>query len=64
MLDLPDMETRKRLGVHAQFKAFYYKKSNALLFIESSEWQARKIVEISKRPVFCTDINKMLLSPR
>lgn len=58
MLDVPDKETRQRLQLHARFKASVYKNSNALLFIESSERQAREINELTNMPVYCTDNNQ------
>ena len=52
MMDLPDMKTRQRLGNHADFKADIYGKSSAVIFIESNIVQAKKIFEITKRPVY------------
>lgn len=55
MLDLPDAETRRRQGAHGAFKGEYYKSSPERLFIESELGQARKIAEISGKPVLCMD---------
>lgn len=50
MLDLPDAATRQRLGIHARFKAEYYRNSDATLFIESERQQATDISQISGKP--------------
>jgi len=55
MMDVPDKETRKRFGSHAKFKADTYKRSGAILFIESSYKQAKEIGNITKKPVFCVE---------
>jgi uncharacterized HAD superfamily protein/hypoxanthine phosphoribosyltransferase len=56
MLDLPDKETRMKLGNHAIHKAKHYlENKNAILFIESSKYQSDKIFEISKKPVFSVE---------
>jgi orotate phosphoribosyltransferase len=46
----------------AQFKAEVYERTNAWLFIESSLPQARQIAEITHRPVFCTEVWRMIYS--
>jgi len=51
MLDLPDAETRRRLGAHGRFKGEYYRDCRASLFIESEYAQARQIAAISGKPV-------------
>ncbi len=51
MLDLPDAETRRRLGAHGRFKGEYYRDCRASLFIESEYPQAQKIAGISGKPV-------------
>ena len=58
MLNVPDKETRQRLNLHAPFKAQVYMNSNAGLFIESNDGQARYISEVTNKPVYCTDSNK------
>lgn len=52
MLDLPSAAERRRTGAHASFKAEIYKKSDAILFIESEDNQAMEIADLSNRPVF------------
>lgn len=42
-----------------KFKADYYRKTNAVLFIESCPKQAERIAQLSKKPVFCFE-NKTL----
>lgn len=55
MMDYPDMKTRKARGNHAEFKAEIFQKTSALLFIESSKFQAQKIANISGKAVFCVE---------
>ncbi|MBQ8672529.1 MAG: phosphoribosyl transferase [Bacteroides sp.] len=56
MLDLPDMEARRRANCHASFKAQEYSRSiNNLLFVESSRKQAIEINRITGKPVLCTE---------
>jgi uncharacterized HAD superfamily protein/hypoxanthine phosphoribosyltransferase len=57
MLDLPTKEKRQELNCHGKFKASVYenKKLSSILFIESSEKQAKEISNLTKLPVFCTD---------
>ena len=42
-----------------EFKANYYKNDNALLFIESEDWQARRIYELTGKQVLCTTTNRL-----
>lgn len=60
MLDMPDGESRKRWGKHGEYKGEVYRRSDACLFIESSVSQAFKIADISTKPVFAVDENKMI----
>ncbi len=54
MLDLPDAETRRRLGVHAKFKADAYDSfPGAHLFIESNPGQSLEISQRTGRSVLC-----------
>jgi uncharacterized HAD superfamily protein/adenine/guanine phosphoribosyltransferase-like PRPP-binding protein len=55
MLDLPSKAERQRLGVHGSFKADFYRKSDAILFIESEHQQAVKIAKLSGKPVLCVE---------
>ncbi len=55
MLDLPDAETRRKLGVHAAYKAEVYGKRSEILFIESNRDQAAEIARLTDKPVLCTD---------
>lgn len=58
MQDLPDLETRQRLGSDATFKAGVFEKSDKFLFVESSAWQAQTIASTTGKAVFCTDNHK------
>lgn len=57
MLDLPNKAERQRLGAHGSFKAEFYRKSDAILFIESEHEQAMKIAKLSGKPVLCVETN-------
>jgi len=59
MLNLPSKEERLKLGAHAEHKANAYKKSGLELFVESDPKQAFDIHQITKKPVFCVNNNKM-----
>ncbi len=54
MLDLPDAAARQAANAHAAFKASVYRKSDAILFIESNPNQAREIARASQKAVVCT----------
>lgn len=60
MLDLPSGESRRRWNKYGAYKGEIYKRSNAILFIESNIFQACEIADISMKPVLATDINKMV----
>ncbi|WP_165225474.1 phosphoribosyltransferase family protein [Affinirhizobium pseudoryzae] len=59
MLDLPSAEERRRQGAHGSFKAEYYRRSDAILFLESELPQARKIAQISRKPVLCLETHTL-----
>ncbi|MGO6728298.1 hypothetical protein ELI54_29060 (plasmid) [Rhizobium ruizarguesonis] len=61
MLDLPTATERRRRGIHAGFKAAFYRQSDAEIFIESSLRQATEIASISNKPVLCTETHQMVL---
>lgn len=61
MLDLPTKAERQRLGAHRAFKAEFYRKSDATLFIESEYEQAETIARLSGKPVLCTETNQICL---
>lgn len=54
MLDLPSAAERRAAGNHGRFKGEYYRRSDAILFIESEPWQAVEIARISGKDVLCT----------
>jgi uncharacterized HAD superfamily protein/hypoxanthine phosphoribosyltransferase len=61
MLDLPSKEARQLAECHASHKANYFKKSHELvLFVESDLSQAREIVKLTGKSVYCMDSNVML----
>ena len=55
MLDLPDAETRRKLNIHAAYKADVYGKRGEILFVESNRAQAEEIAQLTDKPVLCTD---------
>lgn len=60
MLDLPTAEERRRLNIHAKFKAEVYAKHPLTrLFVESEAEQALEIMKISGKPVYCIETNEM-----
>lgn len=61
MFNAMSYEERQQTGVSSeQYKGFFYKNNNKYqLFVESSDWQAQRICEISRKPVYCTDSNKL-----
>ena len=56
-------EQRRKMGDHAERKAMTYakgyKSKKTILFIESDEKQAKRIAQITKKPVLCTDVMRM-----
>lgn len=59
MLDLPNKEARIAAKAHGKHKANFFKKSDAVFFIESDEKQAIEICQLSGKPVYCVNSNKM-----
>lgn len=51
---------RRAAKAYGTLKAEIYRKTGALLFIESDPRIAREIAEIAKRPVFCYEARKMV----
>ncbi|ASY60200.1 phosphoribosyltransferase family protein [Sinorhizobium sp. CCBAU 05631] len=62
MLDLPSKEERQRLAAHGRFKAEFYRRSDAVLFIESEHDQAVNIAKLSGKPVLCIESQQMISS--
>lgn len=60
MLNMNTREERLKWGKHGEFKGWVYKNSNTVLFVESSLSQAKKIVKIAKKPVFCVETHSLL----
>ena len=59
MSDYKDPKERARSGAHHKKKANVYATCNAQLFIESDVGQAKKINELTGKPVYCVDNNTM-----
>ncbi|HXV30423.1 MAG TPA: phosphoribosyltransferase, partial [Sinorhizobium sp.] len=60
MLDLPSKAERQRLAAHGRFKAEVYRRSDAILFIESERDQAANIAKLSGKPVLCIETQEMI----
>lgn len=60
MMDYPDRRARQRAGRQAQFKAEIYKRTGAMLFVESNPGLAREIAQLSGRPVFALTTNQVM----
>lgn len=60
MLDLPDKQSRIKWGKYGEYKGEEYKKSEYVLFVESSLKEAKKIKEITGKTVFCTEIMNII----
>lgn len=60
LLDLPDKPARLSWGKHGEYKANYFRKSNCILFIESSYYQAQTIANISGKSVICLETNELM----
>lgn len=60
MLNFKNKEERIAWGKHGVYKGEYYKKSDNILFIESSLGEAKDILRVSGKPVFCTENFEML----
>ena len=60
LLNMPDAISRRKWGKYGDYKAAEYNRSNYLFFIESSLNEAKRIKEITKKPVFCIQINSIL----
>jgi len=60
MLDYPDKKSRVESGATHWHKGNYYKKSKAVLFIESSYNQAVSIANVSGKPVYSMEGNTLV----
>lgn len=59
MMDFPDKESRVKSKSHANYKAKVYENSRALLFIESSLWQASEIARLTGKDVLCMETREL-----
>ena len=61
MFNAQSREERNSSGVSPeQMKAAVYKADEgAMLFVESDDWQAQRICQMTKKPVLCTKSNKL-----
>ena len=56
----PTAAARREAADHGQYKARVYKRLGAPLFVESDVRQAVVIANESGKPVYCTDVRRML----
>jgi orotate phosphoribosyltransferase len=59
MMDVSSKQERIASKRHAEFKADIYRKTDSVLFIESSSRQADQIARITRKPVFCLENRKV-----
>ena len=61
MFNAQTWDERFRSGISSEkYKADFYKSHPEYrLFVESDDYQARRIAEISKKPVYCVQTNKV-----
>jgi orotate phosphoribosyltransferase len=60
MMDYPDMAARRAANAYAPFKAEIYRRTDALLFVESSPTLAGEIARLSGKSVFCVATRRMI----
>jgi orotate phosphoribosyltransferase len=60
MMDYPDMAARRAANAYASFKAEIYRRTGALLFVESSPTLAGEIARLSGKCVFCLETRTMI----
>jgi orotate phosphoribosyltransferase len=60
MMNYATKDERIAAGSHAEFKAQVYKRTEALLFVESDREQAGAIARLSGWPVFCYTTREMV----
>jgi orotate phosphoribosyltransferase len=60
MMNFPNKEARVAAASHSAFKANIYKKTAALLFVESSLKQANEIAKLSGKDVFCIETREIV----
>lgn len=60
MMNYESKAERIKQGKHAQYKAEHYKKTKSDLFIESNLNQAIMISKVSKMPVYCIEVRRMI----
>lgn len=61
MMNYETAEERQRNNKYSEFKSKIYLESNSVLFIESSERISIEIARKTLKPVFCTDVKRMIL---
>ena len=60
MMAYPDMAARRAANAYASFKAEMYRRTGALLFVESSPTLAAEIAHLSGKSVFCLETRTMI----
>lgn len=63
MLNLPSAEERRKLKLHAAYKAEVYRQlPDATLFVESEEHQAEQIASLSNKPAIAVETNRLFIN--
>ena len=60
MMDYPDMAARRAANAYGSFKAEIYRRTGAILFVESSPALAAEIAHYSGKSVFCLETRRMI----
>jgi orotate phosphoribosyltransferase len=60
MMDYPDMAARRAANAYASHKVEIYRRTGAILFVESSPTLAAEIARLSGKSVFCLETRKMI----
>jgi orotate phosphoribosyltransferase len=60
MMGYPDMAARRAANAYASFKAEIYRRTGAILFVESSPALAAEIARLSGKSVFCLETRRMI----
>jgi uncharacterized HAD superfamily protein len=60
MMDYPDMAARRAANAYASFKAEVYRRTSAVLFVESSPILAAEIARLAGKSVFCLETRRMI----
>lgn len=63
LLDLPSAAVRRKLAIHASYKAEVYRRTDSDIFIESDPQQADNIARLAGKQTLCTATMQMYYPP-